>query len=285
MDIFFADDSVQKGLRRGQGKLVGFGGIFVSDTELRGLNDDVESIARRYGVPPGVEFKWSPDRSSWIYANLVDPQRAACYTEILDAARARRARALVAVVDLGRVALTEPAALRQSIAFVWERIEMNLSRPQRTGLIVADRPGGGKKEEDALLDDFLAMSAVGTGYVLPKNVVLNLLTTSSHLLRHLQIADLVTGATVAAVAGSRWAAGLFPSVRPLLIQNALGYIGGTGLKLWPWASLNLYYHVLGETAYTRSARRTGVGLPLQRLWTPGNPLLDYYTDDGLRRAP
>ena len=71
------------------------------------------------------------------------------------------------------------------------------------------------------------MSSVGTGFVLPGNVALNLLTTPSHLLRHLQVADLVTGATVAAVAGSRWSTTVFQSVRPLLIKNALGYVGGS----------------------------------------------------------
>lgn len=282
MEIFFADDSVQKGFRRGQGKLVGFGGIFVPESELRGLSDDVEATARRYDIPPGVELKWSPNRSSWIHANLVDPERPACYREILEAAAGRGVKALVAVVDLGRVQWTESRALRECVQYVWERIEMHLSRPPRTGLIVADRPSGGAREDDALLSDFLAMSSVGTGWVLPNSVALNLLTTPSHLLRHLQVADLVTGATVAAVAGSRWASGLFPAIKPMLIKNALGFVGGTGLKLWPRGCLNLYYHVLGETAYTRASAMAGVPLPRQS-W-PGQAPLDYYADDGLRPA-
>jgi hypothetical protein len=281
VEIFFADDSVQRGFRKGQGKLVGFGGIFVEESELRGLNDDVEDLARQYGIPPGVELKWSPPRNSWIYTNLGDPDRPACYRQMIDAAGARRVKALVAVVDLGRVGWTEQQALRECIKYVWERIEMHLSRPPRMGLIVADRPSGGAKEEDALLSDFLAMSSVGTGWVVPTNVALNLLTTSSHLLRHLQVADLVTGATVAAVGGSKWAAGVFPAVRPMLIQNALGYAGGSGLKLGPRSAINLYYHVLGETAYTRASSMGGIGLPLERYWSPPRELLDYFSDDGL----
>jgi hypothetical protein len=284
MEIFFADDSVQRGFRTAQGKLVGFGGIFVEESELRGLSDDVEDLARRYKIPPGVELKWSPPRTSWIHTNLLDPDRPACFRQVIEAAAARRVKALVAVVDLGRVAWTEPQAIRECVKYVWERIEMHLSRPARTGLIVADRPSGGAKEEDALLSDFLEMSSVGTGWVLPRNVGLNLLTTSSHLLRHLQVADLVTGATVAAVGGSKWAAGVFPAVRPILIKNALGYAGGTGLKLVPRECVNLYYHVLGETAYTRASTMGGIGLPLERYWSPPREALDYFGDDGLRGA-
>jgi hypothetical protein len=285
VEVFFADDSVQRGFRTRQGKLVGFGGIFVEDSELRGLSDDVEEIARRFRIPPGVELKWSPSRSNWIYSNLVDPDRPECYRQVIEAAAARRARALVAVVDLGRVAWTEQRALRECITYVWERIEMHLSRPPRMGLIVADRPSGGAKEEDALLADFLAMSSVGTGWVVPNKVALNLLTTSSHLLRHLQVADLVTGATVAAVGGSRWAAGVFPAVKRMLISNALGYAGGTGLKLAPRECVNLYYHVLGESAYTRASAMGGIALPLQRYWAPPRERLDYFNDDGLAVPP
>jgi len=281
MDIFFADDSVQTGFRKGQGKLVGFGGIFVKETELRGLSDDVDAIAKRYGIPAGVELKWSPPPANWIHANLVDPDRPACYREVIDAANARGVEALVSVVDLGRVNWSPTKALFECTKYVWERVEMHLNRPPRTGLIVADRPSGGAREEDALLTEFLAMSSVGTGFVLPSNVALNLLTTPSHLLRHLQIADLVTGAAVAAVAGSRWASSLFPSIQPLLIKNVLGYVGGSGLKLWPWDCVNLYFHVLGESAYTRASAMGGMALPRLRFWAPPNQVLDYFTDDGL----
>jgi hypothetical protein len=281
MEIFFADDSVQKGFRKGQGKLVGFGGIFVPDSELRGLSDDVDSIARRFGIPSGVELKWSPPPSNWIHANLSDPDRPDCYRQVIEAAQARGVKALVAVIDLGRVSWTPAKALFECVTYVWERVEMHLNRPPRTGLIVADRPSGGSKEEDALLTDFLAMSSVGTGFVLPSNVALNLLTTPSHLLRHLQVADLVTGATVAAIAGSRWSMAVFGSVKPMLIKNTLGYVGGTGLKLWPWACVNLYFHVLGESAYTRPSARGGIGLPAEKFWSPPRQTLDYFSDDGL----
>ena len=152
MEVFFADNSVQKGFRKGQGKLVGFGGIFVADTELRGLSDDVNSIARRYGIPLGVELKWSPPPANWIHANLVDPDRPACYREIMEAVEARGVKALVAVIDLGRVSWTPAKALFQGCHLrLGTRRDAPESPSPYSGLIVADRPSGGSKEEDALL--------------------------------------------------------------------------------------------------------------------------------------
>ena len=217
-----------------------------------------------------------------LHDNLGEPERPACYGAVLDAAARHGARALVAVVDTGRTSWSPAFALKECAKYVWERVEMHLSRPAgRTGLIVADRPGGGAREEEALLADFLAMSSVGTGWVLPTNVALNILTTPSHLVRQLQLADIVTGATVAAVAGSRYAPPVFASVKPMFIKNALGYAGGTGLKLWPWACLNLDFHVLGEAAYTRASAMGGYSLPLERFWAPPRQDLDYFVDDGL----
>ena len=284
MDLFFADDSSQKGFRRGQGRLVAFGGIFVEDGQLQALSDAVDQEARRFGVPPTEELKWSPDRRSWIHTNLVDPDRATCYSRILQVAHGLGVRALIAVGDVNRSRETPEAAFRRCVTYVWERIEMHLGRPARSGLIIADRPGGGAKNDDALLADFLAMTSVGTGWVMPGNVKLNILTTPSHLLRHLQVADIVTGATTAAVAGSRYAAGVFPAVKPLLIKNALGYAGGTGLKLWPDGCLNLYYHVLGESTYAIARTMSGWSLPLERHWRPPRDYLDYFADDGLGSA-
>jgi Protein of unknown function (DUF3800) len=234
MEVFFADDSVQTGFRRNQGKLVGFGGVFVDETELRPLSLDMDQIAAQYRIPPGVELKWSPPRRSWLHDNLGEPERPACYGAVLDAAARHGARALVAVVDTGRTSWSSAFALKECAKYVWERVEIHLSRPAgRTGLIVADRPGGGAREEEALLADFLAMSSVGTGWVLPTNVALNILTTPSHLVRHLQLADIVTGATVAAVAGSRYAPPVFASVKPRISTSTFSVRPRTPAPV-PW---------------------------------------------------
>lgn len=49
---------------------------------------------------------------------------------------------------------------------------------------------------------YLNRMTIGTDYVKRDRVLLNILTTPSHLVRGLQLADLVTGITTAAVAGN-----------------------------------------------------------------------------------
>jgi hypothetical protein len=59
------------------------------------------------------------------------------------------------------------------------------------------------------------------------------LTTPSHNARLLQLADIVTGATTACVAGeAQYALPIFEQIRPLLREEG-GRIGGVGLKLQP----------------------------------------------------
>ncbi|MGE5542868.1 MAG: DUF3800 domain-containing protein [Bacillota bacterium] len=157
-------------------------------------------------------------------------------------------------------------AFDRCLDFAFERIEMHLETVGRVGLIVADRPGGGKKQDEQLLESFLDRVQSGTEYVPPKRVALNILTTPSHLVRHLQLADLVTGITTAMVAGNvKYAGPLIDFVRPLYIQNYLGQVGGTGVKLYPDALLNLYYWVLGEAAYGRTRYMAGYTLPREGL--------------------
>jgi hypothetical protein len=103
---------------------------------------------------------------------------------------------------------------------------------------------------------------VGTEYVTPDRCLLNVLTTPSRLVRHLQIADIVVGTTTSMVAGKyRHAPPVFEEVRPMFIRNALEYVGGTGLKLFPDALVNLYHWVLREPAFTKAGSGTGWKLP------------------------
>jgi hypothetical protein len=138
--------------------------------------------------------------------------------------------------------------------------------------MVADRPGGGKIQEDEFLSYFLKRVKEGTQYVLPNRLLLNVLTTPSDMVRHLQLADLVAGITTAMVAGHETYAGpLFPLVKRLLITNRPGGIAGTGLKIAPDSArddslVNLYHWVLQERLLHK-----GGGAMAYRLPTPGLP--------------
>jgi hypothetical protein len=72
---------------------------------------------------------------------------------------------------------------------------------------------------------------------------MNLLTAPSHLNRFLQVADIITGATTCMVAGKKqFAEPVFAEIQQMFIKNALSYVGGTGLVLFPDQVRNLHYY-------------------------------------------
>lgn len=283
MDIFFADDSVQRASRRGLGRLVAFGGVAFEEEHLAAVAAAVDEIAVRYGVPPGVEFKWSPDprKDRWLHDDFKDPERRECYREILRAAHEHGGRAIVVITDTSRTYLDVADASDRCVKYAFERFETHLEKSRRLGLVVADRPGGGKSEEDAFLRAFLLRITLGTEYKKGDKIPINVLTTPSHLLRHLQVADLVTGIATGTVGGNRYALALAADLKPLFLRNASGTVGGTGLKLDPRELVNLHFHCLGETSFAKASARAGWTLPAERGWWPPRPILPYFTDDGL----
>lgn len=266
MEIFFADDSAHKAARSGMGKIISFGGVFVSPEKLMPLESSINEIClNRFGIPEGEEVKWSPKKKSWIYENLHGDDRTECYRQILQAAIDNDVKSLVICWDEGRTTLKGDDAFSRVLDFAFERISVFLSKKETIGLIVADRPGGGYKQDEEFLSNFLERVNNGTVHVGPEQVALNILTTPSHLVRQLQLADLVTSITAAMVAGQdKYAKELFPLIKEMLIKNHLGYVGGTGLKLFPNELTNLYYWVLGESAFVKVRYNAGIGLPSEK---------------------
>jgi len=262
MDLFFADDSKQKGVREGMGVVVALGGIFVEETALRSLSDSIDEIASTHCVPKGEELKWSPRKGTWIHCNLHGDARTDCYRMTLQAAIDHGVRAIVICWDTGQTTLKGDNAFNKCVDYLFERISVNLEKRDTSAILVSDRPGGGKDQEDKFLSDFVSRVQSGTEYVVPDRILLNVLTTPSHLVRHLQVADLVTGITTAMVCGlNKYAEPLFDLVKQMLVTNYMNYIGGTGLKLFPDQLLNLYFHILKEETFWRVGRNLGVSLP------------------------
>lgn len=272
MEVFFADDSTQKGNRDGMGSVISVGGVFIDESALRPLTAAIDHIAETFGIPPAEELKWSPPRGSWIHKNLHGEARDNCYGNILRVAADHGARAIVICWDTGRTTLKGDAAFEKCVDFLFERMTVHLEKRDTSAIIVADRPGGGKAQEAEFLANFVSRVQSGTTYSVPDRVALNVLTTPSHLVRQLQLADLITGITTAMVCGQyKWAAPLFQLVRPLLIQNYHGAIAGTGLKIFPTELINLYRWVLAEEDFIRVGMGTGWPLP--------RPGLPYQVDD------
>jgi hypothetical protein len=263
MEVFFADDSTQKGARKGMGNVIGLGGILVGEGSLRALSDAVDGVANEFGIPRGEELKWSPRKGSWIYENLHDGDRRECYARVLQAASAHGVCAIVMCWDTGRTWLQGKDAFKRCVKYLFERMTMHLEEKNSHAILIADRPGGGKGQEEEFLQDFVAHVQDGTEYVDADRVLLNVLTTPSHLLRHLQVADLVTGITTSMFCGSYdYAAALFPHVQPMLIKHrTTGAVGGTGVKIFPRELINLYRWVLKEKSYHMGGGARSYPLP------------------------
>lgn len=261
VDFLFADDSVQTGNRSGMGKVVAFGGVILESQHLRPLTDAIEALCQRWSVPKGTEIKWSPPVGNWIRENLKEG-RGEFNAELLQVADEFEPRALVVAWDTGRTSLKGDEAFQKCVQFLFERATTHLAKRDASCVMVADRPGGGRPQDDEFLRRFLERVEAGTEYAQPDRFLLNALTTPSHLVRHLQLADMVVGVTTAMVAGRyTYAQPLFERVKPWMIANHLGYRGGTGLKLFPDELMNLYHWVLGEDSYTKVADQRAIALP------------------------
>ncbi len=262
MDVFFADDCSLPGKREGMGEIVCFGGILVPEEALHPLAEGTRTIESDYGIPAGTEIKWSPPRKNWIHSNLVGASRTDCYQQILQLATELNIKAVVTAWDTGRTTLKGQDAFEKCITYTFERVSTYLAKSDKLGLFIADRPGGGARETQGFLEGFLERVESGTEYVPPERIVLNALTTPSALVKQLQIADLVVGITAAMVSGNtKYAQNIFPYVRELFAKNAYGYIGGTGLKLFPNELRNLFFWLLDESTFSKVSLNAEIGLP------------------------
>jgi hypothetical protein len=267
VEIFFADDSAQRRCNRGDvGPLVSVGGVLLDESAIHPLANALDGIATKFGLPRGEELKWSPNRGSWIRENLHE-RRTDCYREVLEVAAAHRAKAIVICNDTSRTQDDPDQAFERCLDYLFERLSMNLEDRGAYALVVADRPGGGKRQEDGFLEYFLKRVQEGTEYVLPNRILLNVLTTPSEMVRHLQLADIVTGITTAMVAGlDTYAGPLFPNVKRLFITNRPGGVAGTGLKIVPDSPranslVNLYHWVLQERLLHKGGGARAYPLP------------------------
>jgi hypothetical protein len=243
------------------GRLVGVGGVMVDEVALRPLSAAVDAICQASGVPDGTELKWSPPPENWLHDNLHGEDRANLFGACLEELRRLRGRAVAVVWDTGRTTLQGEQALLRAVEWALERFVMQLS-DQQLGAVIADRPGGDVGDDDRLLANTLERIEQGTTYVaLSQHIALNLLTTPSHLSRHVQLADLVAGSTTGMVGQNVYAPPVFRHVRPLLFQSHTGARAGAGLKLFPEDLRNLYLHLLEENLYWSDARRAWIGLP------------------------
>jgi len=271
MHVAFIDDSTHTGRREGMGKLISLGAAIFPQEALSAFSIGMDAIYARLGIDQEVEMKWSPPRGHALQNQ--GAVRAELYGKVLQLAAALEVRTVVVVWDAGRTTLQGDRAKERVLQYLYERVSVVVSKKDDVAIMVADKPGGGAKQESEWLSGTLALTADGTEHVNPERVVLPVLTADSGHLRHLQLADLVVSATTALVASpNKYAEPLVPDLMQLAARNFYGKVGGTGIKLFPDELLNLHYWVFGESEFVRVSYAAGISLPHKDL--------AYATDDG-----
>lgn len=254
------------------GPLVAVGGLLVPGEALRALEQQLDALCKRYGFPPGQEFKWSPGRELWMWDQLVDRQRTAFFIEALEVARANNAQALVVAEDTNHALAIRDAGDHEMdvVAMFLERANNVLTTRQRHGVVVVDRPTGGRPEETRYLIRCLESLQAGTKFVQHDHIAVNVLTTASELVRLLQLADVIVSSSLAFVSGeNRYSPPVFDYIRPLLYRGYLGSYGGSGFKIHPdFNYVNLYHWLLGDTVFWK--RGVGNMLPLKQFPYPAS---------------
>lgn len=276
--LVFLDDSEQSNPpRRGLGPLLAVGCVLVPERAVAGYAVDLAGVRAELGLPPGEEIKWHPARNSFL-ANAGGELVTMLRIQMLEAAIDWDIRSAVVVWDHGAAWRNKPKQEvgREILKYLYEQISMCLSDHDDVGIVIADKPGGGSVQETQWLAGTLELTNDGTEYVTPDRIVLPIVTAPSHHVPHLQLADLVTAATTAAVAGRRSGLELGELLLALAHKHALGYAGGAGIVLWPRRP-NLFYWVFGETVWALPSAGFGYDLP--------NPDWEYGTDDGLAEVP
>lgn len=265
LDIFFIDDSIQNNpTRRGMGRLVGVGGLQVPGDNVRDLEAGIQSLCSATGFPegPSGEFKWSPGRELWMWANLRLQARTDFILEALRLASEAGAIVMVVIEDATRGRATGAQSPEEDVVRLFlERAHHALSAwPPRHGIVLADRPSS-RATDAAFLTACLETLQRGTEYTLPDRFAFNVVTTPSHNVRLLQLADVVSSCSLAFVSGeSTWSPAVFEVIRPL-IREEYSRRGGCGLKIHPdFVFANLYHWLLGDSHFVRY--QTGHPLPL-----------------------
>ncbi|MBB6396198.1 hypothetical protein BKA00_003112 [Actinomadura coerulea] len=277
--MIYIDDSGQKQPRRQHlGELISVGGVIVPEHAVAAFATALDSIRADLKFPDGEEIKWKPPKGTF-QASAGGPLITELRQRMLQAAIDGGIKSAVVVWDRGRLpwekADVEPAIL----TYLYDRISLYLRQHDDVGIIIADQPGGSRKDEMKWLADTLGLTREGTRFATPDRVVSPILTAPSHHVPHLQLADLVTAATTAAVAGYPAGTTLAPWLKKLARTNAYGLVGGAGVVLWPRDDLlDLYYWIFGEQQYVKNGTGYALGPSDDPFRPPGRPFQD---DDGL----
>lgn len=265
MWLVYADDSRQRRpSRTGMGALVAAGGVLVPEGEAMSLRGALGLRCAEAGFGDRDPFKWSPGRELWMHHHLVGEERRKFFAGVLADAAAHGIEAIVVVEDTTyAVAAGRETHEQDAVVLLLERVNRSLRRLEARGVVFADRPGGGRHEEEAFLASCLETLVAGTAFM-TFDCVAAIATSISRLDRLAQLADLVTAATTSAVAGyMREDTAVLGEMLPLF-RRGHARVGGSAVKIHPdMRYVNLYHWLFGDPEYLRVGR-LGFTLPSPR---------------------
>ena len=261
MKFLFADDSRQRTpTRQGLGSLISIGGIIIDYNQIYNLENSINELCRNTGFPLREEFKWSPGRELWMHQNLIGNARKVFFEQIISLISQVNSRFLM-VVEEENCTPTNVGVTNEDDAIILflERFHLYLNRYNSYGIVIVDRPSGGRRDEDHFLLNCLETLQEGTDYIQHDRIAINVLSSPSKFIRILQAADFLTSCTLSYISGeNQYSPQLFSSILPLFITDS-NRIGGVGIKIHPdFKYVNLYHWLFRDSHYWR----LGVGHPL-----------------------
>lgn len=264
MDLVFADDSRQDSPSRdGMGPIMAIGGIQVTDSKVKIIEEELNSLCKeRYGFPPKESFKWSPKKDMWMHKYLVEDDRERFFKEAISIAKNNEASINVIIADTRYKTITGNDDREIDLLNVFlERIHRKSLRHDTSSLVIVSQPGGGRGDEYKFLAKCSDSLECGTDYVKYERIVLNIISTSHKFIRLLQLADVITSCTTAYVCGEdQYSPTIFDMIKPMFDRDSTR-IGGIGLKIHPDIYYaNLYHWLLGDDTFRKGSM--GVGMPL-----------------------
>lgn len=250
MRVLFLDDSYQKFNRN---SLLGYGGYWLDAECIKPVTKGISDLKERYGIPPDVDLKWSPDRNHYLRTKFRG-KRHNLYTDAITLLIENNARVLCAVHHLDScygVRLynwdykrTRLWATKQQCKFIAERFEsVCLSESNQTGIIIADHYSD-FEGETSLIKDIGIDFENGTTYCSFDGLCIPPLTATPQHCTPLQLADVIVGIIVSALTENRYGLALFEDVAKMFVLNphksATSFAStfssgvlGWGLKLFP----------------------------------------------------
>jgi hypothetical protein len=259
MKICFLDDS-----HRRQESLLGLGGFFIDDSVVRAIGDGLKEVKMAHGIPTAIEIKWSPNPRHYLRTHFRG-HRPTLYRDVLGLLRIFQARVLAVVhllSDCHGIRLYNWSeerilswAAHQQLKFVAERFQRpGLTSTDEYGVIICDQHHSRSEEEEVLRTFDFTLSR-GTEFIALDRILMNPLMAPSITSPHIQIADVIIGVIVGALAGSGYALELLDILVPQFLWNpheravtfCCTYTSGVigyGLKVFPLASSHLAYSLL-----------------------------------------